>query len=154
MAYKSLIKKYSKKFDVPEFLIYAVMREESRFRKEVVSGAGAVGLMQLMPKTAKYIAQRIGLKVKKEQLSFPDVNIMLGTKYLSRLLKRFEGNIFYTLAAYNGGPTNAKRWITPQKKDINQFIEDITFRETQNYVKRVMKTFYIYQYLYETPSSI
>lgn len=150
-AYKNLIKVYSKKYEVPEFLIYSVMREESRFKDKVVSGAGAIGLMQLMPKTAKYIAKRLRVKVKVKDLTHPKTNIMLGAKYLSRLLKRFNGNLFYVLAAYNGGPTNAKRWIrTAKGKDINGFIEGITFKETQNYVKRVMKSFYTYQMLYET----
>lgn len=149
-AYREIILKYSQKYKVPEFLIYSVMREESRFKDEVISGAGAIGLMQLMPRTAKYIAKRLRVKLKEEHLTHPETNIMLGAKYLSRLLKRFDGNLFYVLAAYNGGPTNAKRWIKKyQGRDINQFIEAITFQETQNYVKRVMKSFYTYQLLYD-----
>jgi soluble lytic murein transglycosylase len=65
-------------------------------------------------------------------------------------MKRYKGNLFYTLAAYNGGPTNVKRWIKKTKsKDNDEFVETITFTETKNYVRRVMRTFYIYRDMYE-----
>ncbi len=148
-AFKSRVKTLSQKTSVPEMLVFSVMREESHFRTEVESVAGAVGLMQLMPQTAKYIGKTIGLKVNLENLVEPELNLKLGTTYLKRLLKRYKGNKFYTLAAYNGGPTNVKRWIKRAKsKDIDYFVESITFNETQNYVRRVMRSFYIYQKLY------
>ncbi|MBU2512459.1 lytic transglycosylase domain-containing protein [bacterium] len=135
--------------EVPELLILSVMREESHFNPDVESTAGAIGLMQLMPKTAEYIGKLLKLKIEKEQLKDPKLNLRLGTAYLNRLLNRYKGDLFYTLAAYNGGPTNVRRW---QKKNItadsDEFLESITFDETQNYIRRVMRSYYLYQDLY------
>ncbi len=148
-AYSQEVKKYSKETRVPEVLVFSVMREESTFRPEVESIAGAIGLMQLMPRTAGYVGKSIGLKVKQSNLTEPDLNLKLGTAYLKKLLKRYKGNLFYTLAAYNGGPTNVRRWVRGLKtKDTDHFVEAIPYRETQNYVRRVMRSFYIYQKIY------
>ena len=148
-AYYQTVKEFSQETFVPELLVFSVIREESHFRPEVESIAGAVGLMQLMPKTAKYIGKTIGLKVKISDLVEPDLNIKLGTAYLKRLLKRYKGNVYYTLAAYNGGSTNVRRWRKKAaSEDTDHFVETITFVETQNYVRRVMRSFYIYQKIY------
>ena len=125
------------------------MREESHFQPDVVSDAGAIGLMQLMPKTALFVGKTIRKKVKLDSLTDPATNMHLGTAYLRRLLKRYKGNFYYTLAAYNGGATNVKRW---RKKtgipDEDHFVEKITFNETKSYVKRVMRSYYLYENLY------
>ena len=148
-AYYPEVKQLSEKTKVPELLVFSVMREESGFRPDVKSVSGAIGLMQLMPKTAKYIGKIIGIKVDVNDLTEPDLNLKLGTAYLKRLLKRYKGNVYYTLAAYNGGPGNVKRWRKKMaSEDIDQFVEAITFVETQNYVRRVMRSFYIYQKVY------
>jgi soluble lytic murein transglycosylase len=131
-------------------LILSVMREESHFNPQVKSIAGAIGLMQLMPKTAEYMAQKTGTHVTIDSLNDPEVNLRLGSAYLKNLMNRYEGNLFYTLAAYNGGPSNVTRWLQKTKtKDNDDFIETITYRETQNYVRRVMRSYYLYRYLYE-----
>ncbi len=148
-AFKAHTQELSSNYSVPETLILSVMREESHFNPDVESIAGAIGLMQLMPKTAKYIGKKIGLKVKKGELKKPQINITLGSAYLKRLLKRYNGNVFYALAAYNGGPTNVRRWLKlVNSTDIDDFVESITFIETQNYVRRVMRSYYLYQSLY------
>lgn len=148
-AYRDKIAKLVEKTSVPENLILAVMREESHFNPEIESVAGALGLMQLMPKTAHYIGKTIGLKIKTEELTQPDLNMRLGSAYLRRLLKRYDGNVFYTLAAYNGGPTNVRRWIRKtDSRDIDEFVETITFIETKNYVRKVMKSYYLYEIIY------
>lgn len=148
-AYENLVEKYAVKDKAPKAMVYAVMREESTFRAEVKSSAGAIGLMQLMPKTAEYVGKRIKLKVKTENLSQPDLNIRLGTAYIKRLMRQYRGNMFYTLAAYNGGGTNVKRWRKKVKpNDMDYFVEAITFIETQNYVKRVLRSYFIYESLY------
>lgn len=149
LAYDDHISRLEDKDVVPKTLILSVMREESHFNPEVKSVAGAVGLMQLMPATAKYVGKLIGLPVKLDSLTEPEINLKLGSAYLRRLIRRFKGNVFYALAAYNGGPTNVKRWIKKTKtKDNDDFVETITFPETQNYVRRVMRTYYLYQSLY------
>lgn len=134
---------------LPRALAFAVMREESNFRPEVESPAGAVGLMQLMPTTARYVAKIIRTRYQQTLLVHPDFNVKLGVAYLKRLLRRYKGNLFYTLAAYNGGATNVKRWRKKaHSKDFDVFVETITFIETQNYVKRVVRSYFIYQLLY------
>ncbi|MDH5560310.1 MAG: lytic transglycosylase domain-containing protein, partial [Deltaproteobacteria bacterium] len=110
LAFQESVKNYANKYKVPEKLVFAIMREESTFRPSVKSGAGAVGLLQLMPKTAKYVGRKIGLKVKTRNLVHPETNLRLGIKYLEGLLKRYDGNLYYTLAAYNGGPSNVRKW--------------------------------------------
>lgn len=147
-AYLSQVVNHTEKKRIPALLIFAVMREESSFRPEVESKAGAIGLMQLMPKTAKYIGRTIRRKVKTEMLYKPEFNLQLGITYLDRLLKRYKGNLYHTLAAYNGGPTNVRRWQNQGWQDNDMFVEMITFNETKNFIKRVLRSYYVYQELY------
>jgi soluble lytic murein transglycosylase len=150
LAYRYFVKQSQQASELPKYIINAVMREESKIRHEVESRAGAVGLMQLMPQTARYLNKFLKLKGELD-LKKPEVNIKIGAFYLKRLFKRYKGNLYHILAAYNAGPTNANRWI--KKANIEQekyFLESISYSETRNYVKRVLKSFYIYQILYET----
>jgi len=148
-GYHKEIKRHIGHSDLPQMLVFAVIREESNFRAEVESPAGAIGLMQLMPTTARYVAKTIRTKYQPTLLIHPDFNVKLGVAYLKRLLRRYKGNLFYTLAAYNGGATNVKRWKRKTgSEDFDNFVETITFLETQNYVKRVIRSYYIYQLLY------
>lgn len=149
VGYYDEIAKYNDKSIVPEQLVLAVIREESNFRPDVESVAGAIGLMQLMPATAKYIGKTIRLTVSVDQLVDPELNVRLGAAYLKRLLKRYDGNMYYALAAYNGGPTNVKRWKKKiSTNDMDQFVESIPFIETKNYVKRVIRSYFVYLQLY------
>lgn len=117
--YQAEIEAAAKKYNIPEKLITAVMKQESNFNPSAISGAGASGLMQLMPATANFL----GVKDRFD----PEQNIMGGAKYLRQMLNQFDNNIETALAAYNAGPGNVKKYggIPP-------------FQETQNYVKKVM----------------
>ncbi|MDT8446247.1 MAG: transglycosylase SLT domain-containing protein [bacterium] len=149
LAFQEQVERNAENAKVSKQLVYAVMREESRYRAYVKSGAGAIGLMQLMPRTARYVGRRHKLRVESHNLIDPDLNLKLGSTYLNMLSTRFDGNLYYTLAAYNGGATNVKRWVKKvSSDDMDYFVELITFSETKNYVKRVLKSYYLYQSIY------
>ncbi len=143
--YYSIIKKYAGPVD-PLFVL-SLIRQESAFDKDIVSHANARGLMQLLPSTARSM-ERIR---NSRELFKPDTNIRLGTKYLNKLMKQFDGNLIYTLSAYNAGPTRTKSWIKNvfDKEDPLKLIEDIPYKETRMYVKLIYRNIYFYQFLYE-----
>lgn len=121
--------------------IYGIIRRESAFSEDVKSHVGAVGLMQIMPKTAQYIGKKIGVKkVLYKDLSKAKNNIELGSAYLSYLNDKFHGNKVLATASYNAGPNRVDKWI-PQKGSLaaDQWIDSIPFTETRNYVKAVLE---------------
>jgi soluble lytic murein transglycosylase len=120
-------------------LIAGVIYAESKF-SDSTSSAGALGLMQLLPSTAHFIAQRTGgTRFTTEDLSTPDINIAYGSWYLRYLLDRYDGNEVLALAAYNGGETNVNRWLADSRARGQSFgIGDIPFSETRAYVERVL----------------
>lgn len=139
---------------VDQNLIHAVMRQESGFNSRITSPAGAMGMMQLMPKTAAVIAGKKGYQHQDGKLhSDPDYNILLGTHYLKEMLDLFEGSYVLAIAAYNCGPGPVKKWVEkfgdPRTNQIDtiDFIESIPYSETREYVKSVLANFYVYQAL-------
>lgn len=138
------ILKVAKAEEVDPLLVLAVIHQESRFDPQVVSWAGAIGLMQLMPFTGR----AYGVK-DRELLFSPDVNLRLGIKHLKEFLDRYKGNLYLALAAYNAGPGNVDRWLKEIKaRDWEEWAESIPFRETRNYVRKVMSAYRIYKELY------
>ena len=128
--------------------MYALVRAESRFSPTVKSGAGAIGLMQLMPATAKMTAKEKGY-FDPQRLVSPDCNLTLGTRHLRELIKGYDGDVVYSIAAYNAGATAVERWkknFKGLKKD--EFIENIPYRETRDYVKKVYASAATYRQLY------
>ncbi|HLE18649.1 MAG TPA: lytic transglycosylase domain-containing protein, partial [Syntrophales bacterium] len=143
LAFPETVKKYAQSQKLDPLLVMAVMREESHFQQDAVSEAGALGVMQLMPSTARDIG-----KIKRnEELFDAEENIRLGTNYLSRLLVKFKLP-HYALAAYNAGERNVEKWLAAGYRDEAEFTEDIPFSETKNYVFRIMKTYGIMKCLY------
>jgi len=137
-------------FYVDRALIFAVMRQESAFNSRARSGAGARGLMQLMPATAGYMAKRRFRGRSRNKLYDPALNMMLGQKYLRYLIRHdgVEGNLFMMAAAYNGGPGNLAKWkrrALPHSKDPLMFIESIPARETRDFVERVLSNLWMYR---------
>ncbi len=153
-VYWELFSKHAKKGKLSPFLTLALSRQESAFQKGVISKANAVGLMQLLPQTAREVARSSNLSLPDEEsLKDPKVNIPLGVEYLKRLLKEFEGNIPFALAAYNAGPHKVRSWKRIRKNlDILEFIESIPYRETRGYVKSVLRNYLIYLALYQDRS--
>jgi soluble lytic murein transglycosylase len=131
-------------------LLQALMREESALDPKALSWAGAVGLTQLMPATAKAVAK--GLKIRNvnvQMLLEPDLNIRLGSWYLGTLVKRWDGNLPYAIASYNAGPGMVARWRDANgKAELDEWVEDIPISETRGYVKRVLRSYNTYQLLY------
>mgnify|MGYP000713483889 FL=1 len=135
-------------------LVLAVIRQESEFDPKANSAVGAKGMMQVMTYTAKLIAKQAKLPYSKSKLkSDPNYNIKLGSFYLSSLLEEYEGSYPFALAAYNAGPKRVKYWKkingNPQKGKIDyvDWIELIKFKETRNYVQRVLENINVYRYM-------
>lgn len=136
---RMIITEYAHKYRVQRYLVEAVMHAESKFDQKAVSHVGAVGMMQLMPKTAEWIAQEGELQYT--DLKEPRQNIMLGTWYIDYLLKKYHNNEVLALAAYNAGRGNVDEWITEYGwKDDFTNIKEIPFPETREFVKLVVET--------------
>ncbi|MCL4417470.1 MAG: tetratricopeptide repeat protein [Actinobacteria bacterium] len=149
-GFKEYIDKYSKQFNIDPLFVLAVIREESRFQPDAGSYAGALGLMQIIPKTGKGIASQLGIaKFDNQMLLDPELSIKMGAYYLSRQLESFNQNKYYAAGAYNGGPGSMNKWISSWgDKDIEEFIEYVSYDETRNYIKKVMGSYFFYQMLY------
>jgi soluble lytic murein transglycosylase len=133
---------------LPPDLLWAVMRQESAFDEEVVSPARAVGLLQLMPETAKAVASGAGLPHEEAWLVRADHNIALGALYMRDLLDKLGGNVSLAAGAYNAGPDAINRWQSHAKGEtLDIFVETIPFLETRGYVVRVMGNLARYGYL-------
>jgi len=137
--YCDIITMASETHNIEPSLIYAVILSESGFDRYAVSSAGAMGLMQIMPSTAEYIARERGIEFSEEMLFDPAINIDFGTYYLARMFRRF-GNQKEALAAYNAGEGNVSAW---RASDLDR----IPFRETRDYVRRVTFARRIYRFL-------
>jgi soluble lytic murein transglycosylase len=134
--------------ELPRGIVYAVMRQESGFDPAIVSPASAVGLMQLMPATAKQAASELSLPFDEADLTRPDVNLRLGAFYIAKLLRMFQGNVALAAAAYNAGPRAVSRWLSASPgEDLDLWVARIPFDETRNYVARVAQNLARYQWL-------
>ncbi len=150
-GYQAIIQAYTPSHLDP-FLVSGLIREESLYRARAISAVGAVGLMQLMPATARRVAHRLKLSdpaYTYQQLFQPSYNIQLGVNYLGQLLTEFQGNIVYAVAAYNAGPRAVRRWMMKNgDRPTDEFVESIGYRETRRYVKRVIGSYRIYRQLF------
>lgn len=148
--HRATIEKYAAQYGVDPLFVVAVIREESKFLPQSESHKGAIGLMQLMPSTAQSIAESIGDKTyKPSDLLSPEKNIQYGTWYLASLEKVFSNNLTLVIAAYNGGRGHVQEWIdTGQIDPKNVRGQDIPFKETRDYVDRVLKSYQKYITLY------
>lgn len=147
-TYLALAQKYGQEYELDPYLIMAVIKTESGFRPEVVSKQGAVGLMQLLPSTAQWIAEKKGLPYEEGCLVRPEDNIRLGGAYLRYVLDLF-GTQKEGLAAYNAGPGNVRQWLSKEQysKDGVTLVK-IPYKETENYVERVNTALQRYRFFY------
>ena len=149
VRFSDYVNKYALENNLDPFLVYAIIKAESNFDITATSYRGACGLMQLMDNTAREVAEDVGIEYESNYTLFiPEKNIKLGTRYYSYLLKRYKNNEV-ALAAYNAGSGNVQKWIEngiikPDGTDI----ENIPFKETNMYVRRILRDYKIYQKLY------
>lgn len=150
LEYSEYVYKYAEENKIDPLLVFAIIKAESNFSRHIESSSGAIGLMQLMEATAIEMANEIGEEViVKEALYNPEINIKIGTAYYSYLIKHYEGNEHLALAAYNAGMGNVDKWIVEGviKKDGSD-LENIPYKETNNYVRKIIRDYKIYQKLY------
>ena len=137
--YRDVMKSYVSQQQLDEAFVYGLIRQESRFIADVKSSAGAVGLMQLMPATARWAAQKVGLKdYSATKTANVDTNLNLGTWYLRHVLDTLDSHPVLASAAYNAGPGRARAWRANEPMDAAVYAESIPFNETRDYVKKVM----------------
>jgi len=147
--YRELFTAYAGAYDLEEAWVLGVVRQESRFIVDARSGTGAAGLMQLLPHTARWVAQKIGYRgYSAKRVAEVDTNITLGTRYLKFVLDG-SGHPLLASAAYNAGPNRARRWIPARAMEGAVFVETIPYGETREYVKRVMANTVHYALLLE-----
>ena len=148
IPYQTTINTYAKSYQVPQEFIYAIIRQESGFKDDAVSCAGARGLMQVMPTTARVVAKqlRIDYKDKAELFSWQK-NLNIGIAYLKHLTKRFNDHPLLIAAAYNAGPRQVNYWLKNHSdQDMDIWIETLPWRETRNYLKNIIAFYAVYQY--------
>ncbi len=152
--YSEIVSRESKRAQVPESLVYAVMREESQFDREAVSAAEAYGLMQLIVPTAKIAARKLGMTADPLSLKRPTINVALGCQVLSKLLQKFSSLPILAIPAYNAGPGRPTRWLKERPDmDFDVWVEAIPIAETRTYLKHVLASWATYSWLYERDAS-
>jgi len=144
IKYQAEIEKYAEEFAIEKELLAALIYVESRFNNYSKSSKGAVGLMQLMPATAIWIAEELGYNnFQLEDLNNPELNIRFGSWYFNYLYQKFDKNLIQTIAAYNAGEKNVRIWINNGwKGNVNK---KLPFKETDNFVRRVISTKNFYE---------
>lgn len=148
--YRELVRREAREWGVDPIVLAAIIRQESAFKADIVSRAGAIGLMQLMPPTGAQLARAHGPRPFYEgALTRPEVNLHLGAAFFVEMSARYDDDLPLVLSAYNAGPTRANRWrLFPEASDPLRFTERIPFDETRGYVKSVRRNLGLYRALY------
>ena len=149
--YEDIVLKYSDMYGVDQYLVYSIIRSESNYTKNAVSNKGAIGLMQIMPDTGSWVAEKLKLEnFTSEDLFDTEKNIMIGVWYFKYLLDKFDGEISLAVAAYNAGPTNVNKWLSQKEYSENgDKLNVIPFEETRKYEEKVMNTYAMYKRIYQ-----
>jgi soluble lytic murein transglycosylase len=147
--FHDIVEREAKKNSVPEYFVYAVMREESSFDPEAQSPANAYGLMQIIEPTARRFAKPIGLRADPDALRKPGVNVAIGCRVLADLVRTFSENPLLAIPGYNAGPARPRHWLDEHSEvDFDVWVELISFAETRRYTKRVLASRAAYAFLY------
>lgn len=146
MPYSDAVRQFADTNGLDPAYVFAIMRTESLFQPEVRSSAGAVGLMQLLPGTARLVARRIDERAPSSSaLTIPEINIQLGAAYLAQMKQRWDDNLALASASYNAGPGRITRWLPQAPMDPAIWIANIPYTETRNYVQRAMSHMTVFQ---------
>lgn len=149
LRYREAIEKYSEQFDLNEYLVMGIISTESNFNTHAHSSKHAKGLMQIKEETALWCIEHLKLDADTQNIYTPDENIYIGCAYLSYLEKLYGGDTRKAVMAYNAGLGNVNKWLSdPRYADASGNLNKIPFRETEMYVKKVMKRMEIYMRLY------
>ena len=149
IKFKEQVYEYSKELDIDPMLTLAIIKTESNFKEDAVSSSGAIGLMQLMERTAKEQARKLNIEYSKEILYSSDINLKIGLNYFNTLLDYYNQNYILAFAAYNAGLGNVQKWINDGTiKPDGSDIENIPFKETNMYVRKIIKNYEIYKKIY------
>lgn len=151
IKYEEYVEKYASQNGLDKYMVYAIIKTESNFKADVKSESNAIGLMQLLETTAVERANYIDEKnVTEEELYEPETNIKLGTDYYAYLLNHYAGNNVLALVAYNAGMGNVDTWVKEGVIEADgSDIENIPYRETNNYVRKILRDYKMYIKLYE-----
>ena len=149
-TYSEYVYKYSEENGIDPLLTFAIIKAESNFNKDAVSNSNAIGLMQIVESTAKEIAEKdLELSFSTDLLNSPEYNIKIGTAYYAKLLKKYNGNMGLSLAAYNAGIGKVDGWIKDGTiKEDGSDLENIPYKETNNYVRKILRDYNIYKQIY------
>lgn len=149
LDYQEPVRTWAATNRIPTHIVFGIIRQESAFDTNAQSWAGARGLMQLMPATARELANRAGLEYSHDRLSEPAYNVRLGTTYFRQVLGMFDDNLELSLAGYNGGPYRIKRlWKESGESELDRFLEGLNIEESKTYVKRILVLSDSYRQLY------
>lgn len=152
LAFGPVVEEMARRYYIDPFLVFSVMRAESNFDLDAESPVGAIGILQIMPQTGTRIASVLGIEsFNPRQLLKPEVSIAFASWYLGRLVAHYHDNVALAVAAYNAGPEAVDRWIAQNPHfEIDEFLENIPFKETKHYVGRVLSNLDMYQRIYSS----
>ena len=151
ILYTNFIKEYSNQFNVDPYLVASIINVESSYDKKAISNKEARGLMQISKTTGQWASEELLIENFNLELLFqPEINIMIGSWYLNKLSEEFNGNTQLILAAYNGGSGNVRKWLNDKEYcEDGVYLKKIPFKETEDYVVKVLGNYDIYKKLYK-----
>lgn len=149
LKYSEYVEKYAEEYNMDKYMVYAIIKAESNFDENAKSSSNAIGLMQIMETTAIETANKINLEIAEEDLFEPELNINIGLKYFTYLLNHYNNNYPLAIIAYNAGMGNVDSWIKNGTiKEDGTDIENVPYKETNNYVRKILRDYEIYKGLY------
>ena len=150
IKYEEYVYRYSEELNIDPMLTFAIIKTESNFRTDVVSNSGAIGLMQLIESTAEEQAEKLNMEYTRESLYEAETNLKIGLNYFNTLLDYYNQNYILAFTAYNAGLGNVQKWINEGTiKEDGSDIENIPFKETNMYVRKIIKNYEIYKKIYD-----